>query len=473
MDKTIEKKVLEILENDKINPLQSDKLQGIIQINNTIYDLFETKMQSILNTVFQISELSENEKQVLSFFSVLPSIEIIAEDLCLLFSISENEEIDFFNTLNSLSNKGWLIRRSNQYKIHASIQLIVKSQLTISENLKNKFTNSLIDILFISLTYNPIQKDKYIPFGETFISISKKITFEIAILLNNLAEIIRYTGDFEKSQKYYENAILFFESEPEKYLTELSILYNNIATLLRYKGEFLKAIEYLNKSIEISFKQSIISNTLIFKNNIATAYRYLGNFAMSLKHHNFIIDEILKNKTTDYNLVNVLFNNYQNTFRYFGLKNSEKNIELKNFVKNSDFWLPHKKLSLGLSIFSEIIKTRNRDLEFIEPRYKWDTRASYKQSPFFRHAPVHSSSWDNDDINEDSLNFLWLETSALVEYFINQHNKANFFINEAFVQVKNIEQKPNNEDYEELLNWKRKINEISLNWQKNIEKENI
>ena len=68
---------------------------------------------------------------------------------------------------------------------------------------------------------------------------------------------------------------------------------------------------------------------------------------------------------------------------------------------------------------------------------------------------------------------MWLETSALVEYFINQHNKANFFINEAFVQVKNIEQKPNNEDYEELLNWKRKINEISLIWQKNIEKENI
>ena len=94
----------------------------------------------------------------------------------------------------------------------------------------------------------------------------------------------------------------------------------------------------------------------------------------------------------------------------------KSNSLLKN--KYLKYFYPFfEKLSLGLSIFSEIIKTRNFDLEFIETRYKWDTRASYKQSSFYRYAPVHSSSWDSDETNEDKLNFLLPYRRSYISYF--------------------------------------------------------
>ncbi len=90
------------------------------------------KPATYLLELFPLISLSEDEKQVLLYFSVLPSEWIEINALISLFTIHKKEIITpkFIQILNNLQEKGWIQKNNvNAFRCHILIQQIVRQQL--------------------------------------------------------------------------------------------------------------------------------------------------------------------------------------------------------------------------------------------------------------------------------------------------------------------------------------------------------
>jgi tetratricopeptide (TPR) repeat protein len=251
----------------------------------------EEELYTYILGIFEIENMSEKENEYLRYFSILPSVEISIIDLYKYFGISDEREIEFEKTLNSLVQKGWIQENNKSYKMHQLIQTVIKEKLQPDAVNCKDIINSFVKLLKYKSIENPLSRKELLTFAENIwnsIHNGRKeqniVTNDLATLANNLAEIIRYLGNYEKAWEYQNMAILINNKVNEHDNSVLALYYNNMAIIFKNLGIYYKSLEYHLKSIRIQediIKEDSPSLASSY-NNIGIIYRYLGDYKTSL-----------------------------------------------------------------------------------------------------------------------------------------------------------------------------------------------
>lgn len=255
----------QIIKKDNIN---ASKLQAKFRIKKE-----DTKLNIatyLVEKVFDVKDykFTEIQNSYLRYFSVLPSSNISFSDLCKLFLIAEDGETAFWNDLDDLFERGWLIKgrddKGATFRMHPIIQDVLRVKLIANAD----FCEDLIKGTTSSLSAHPnddiVKKGKYIPIGES---------------------IIRYLDLKEES---IGNLALF------------------LATRYSTLSQFNNAIELLKKCISEKYRSNNLNRHI--HSSLAGKYWEIGQYSKAKNSIALALDMQTEEDSIDYYLESTLYN---------------------------------------------------------------------------------------------------------------------------------------------------------------------
>jgi len=294
---------------------------------------YESQMYTFMLELFNLSELSPEECDVLSNFAILPSVDFSLIEITYLFSIEDEESdelLDFSNLLNGLIKKGWLMKEQDNVRLHPVIKEVIREKLTITiaqtqqiigavneklkvvklqvsiqdyKLLKNTPTLKFVDLaisiaeffgvasderladLLFHLSFilqKQLRHDKALRYQLQSIEIVQHLaTPNKRILANsydNLAWIYRELALYDEGITAGLNAISV-KMDPEIFSqVDSAFTYHRIASIYSQKGLLEPAFEYQKKAVEIR-EQSLGQDDLATLNSyhdLAALYTIIG-----------------------------------------------------------------------------------------------------------------------------------------------------------------------------------------------------
>jgi len=226
------------------NDIEQQKLLNLQKSENIQTDhwtqtqLNNKKTEDIINALYDLSKLSNEEKHLLALITLLPTESIEYHVLKQLVGQTNN----FAETFKKLNQKGWLTFNANN------------KQLKFSPVVQQITTNK-----------NPLTAD------------------DAQLLISNLNEQLIYEGSFHTHHtiesaalyaRYAESVFFALRSKPNY---SLSVLSERIATYYKAAGDFDKALHFFNLLIEL-IKELYEANPKSenIKNGLAISYHRLG-----------------------------------------------------------------------------------------------------------------------------------------------------------------------------------------------------
>jgi CHAT domain-containing protein/tetratricopeptide (TPR) repeat protein len=132
------------------------------------------------------------------------------------------------------------------------------------------------------------QQGKYgegIPLAERALAIYENVRgpehTDVALALNNLAELYQKNGNFVKAESLYQRALAIYEKTVGPRHPATAATLNNLAVLYQVKGDYVKAELLFQRALAIGEKAlgPQHSNVAARLNNLATLYRARGEYA--------------------------------------------------------------------------------------------------------------------------------------------------------------------------------------------------
>ena len=329
------RKVFDLLKKWEIkNNLLQSKIFTQHLLNNKKKQV-SIKIGNYLFAIFKATNLNNNEKKYLMYFSILPSVSIDYINLKKYFADADYNSTTFNNILKSLKRKGWIIEiGKDSYKMHPLIQVVIKEKLQPNaENCKEIIIN-FRNLLGYEQEESPLSRKELVPFAENiWNSIYNEkneqqiLNYELATLANNLALIMSALGNYEKTLLYQNKSITINEKVLDAQHPNLATSYNNIALTYRDIGNYEKALEYQEKSINIKEKVLAPDNPSLATsyNNIALTYKDLGNYEKALEYQKKVLTIFEKVLEPDQPSLATSYKNI--SFTYLDLGNYAKALE--------------------------------------------------------------------------------------------------------------------------------------------------
>lgn len=199
------------------------------------------RITSYLNSIFNISNLTEDELWLLIQFHFLP-LEFhrytFLEDL---IGISfEKREVGLSETLTEVVSKGWIIesKKDDSYKMHRVIDTVLDSHFILSYMPASYLCRRVSIELSGSIEVNSVSRLKWIPFALRLLKthLSPIEDESLNYLRINLALLLFDFGNFSKSLDLIEVGTGYFEEHPPKNLLELKELKSIRASFLTKQG---------------------------------------------------------------------------------------------------------------------------------------------------------------------------------------------------------------------------------------------
>ena len=264
----------------------SNEIQGEVMHSMQNYE----SIYQCLSVLFKISDLTEEEKQVLKYLTVFPISGIEFDDFMDLC------EINTGLVINRLIKKSFIIHDyvTDYISLHPLISGIVdKENSLILEEAK-----TLIHNIVKKYDWNMLSTDKerYYPISLSIYNKFSDFDVSVAYDFTNMTEFLRDFNNFDETEKILLRAVKLFESNKEKYINELVDTYGKLGYLyyVRYitspiaKEYNLKIIEllkgkeeyrknYANALKAISLQYIDMNNPEKAKKYIEEAYKILVN----------------------------------------------------------------------------------------------------------------------------------------------------------------------------------------------------
>lgn len=284
-------------------------------------------IQESYEKLYDLSELTEAEQNILEAFSVFPYIPLAA-DTCnkwLLLDAGVTEDDDI---LMGLYQKGWLQFdwERESYAMHP-----VFSQF-IYEKCKPKDENhsGLINICCRNL----ILRDdilgecrKFIPFAENIIvKMDMKNVKNKALYMGVLADSMNYIAEYSKAQIWYYEFLRIYidilgESNPDVALT-----YNNLAVSYIEQGEYNLAENILIKSLEIYRHENRNFDVIVTYINLARVAQEQGKCEKAKELFKQIMDICKSEHIEENRFAITLYNNLAVSYIEQGEYNTAEKI---------------------------------------------------------------------------------------------------------------------------------------------------
>lgn len=272
--------------------LNSDDFDFNIEINEK-----EKKMYEHIITLFDLSTLDDFEKEILLFFSLLPSTEINIKEITKIFDIPDNKRIEFAKTINDLVKKGLLISNKTVFKCHQVVQNIIREKFVpttincskLIDYLFNYFQIKDYDKVDLFVIPPDITKETttiLIALSENLLKFIKDKDFRLSNLAHYLQDFFRVTSNYEKSKLYNEIAFNIIENIQPINTIMLARSYDHYGYINKVLDNFQLSLEYLLKAIDL-LKQNTKENALFLANcytNISLTYKQLNQLDLALQY---------------------------------------------------------------------------------------------------------------------------------------------------------------------------------------------
>lgn len=210
-------------------------------------------IQSSYETIYDLSELTKAEQNILEAFSVFPYIPLAAE-ICnewLLKDAGVSEEGDI---LIGLYHKGWLQsgKAQDSYALHPVFAQFIYKKYKPSIKKHHGLIEACQKSLEIPESGSALECQQYIPFAE---SIIEKVVMEIDIehinFVSTIALLLYYIAEYQKAEELLKKELRISERVfgEEHFVT--AMFYDNLARVYRRQEEYKKAEELCEKGLSI------------------------------------------------------------------------------------------------------------------------------------------------------------------------------------------------------------------------------
>ena len=287
------KSILTAIEND---------LPADVKVRHSM-DKIE-KITSYLCSIFDLSELAEDEKWLLSNLACLPPEFHTYELLKELIQPDEKRVVLFSKLLLNLTTKGWVlfVHTQDSYKLHRILIDVIGTSLPMEYNKVEPLISNITDNIKVDHSKdNPVDKFKWVPYGN---AILKQFGLEtiapIAVLQNNLALRLQDQGEYQQAKKLLEKAVKSDEKNFGLEHPTTAIRYSNLALVLQDLGDFEKAKKLFEKTVKSSEKNFGLEHPSTARNysNLATVLQDLGDFQNAKK----LLEKALKSDEKNFGL---------------------------------------------------------------------------------------------------------------------------------------------------------------------------
>ena len=250
----------------------------------------EEKPEAIVAAMYDLSELSDDEKDLLYLFAILPAKAI---DYVMLKILTANR-ITLSNNVNALVQKGWIEKdkTANEYKCNPLVQEIAKKK-----NKKNPDDcKTIIDVLNQKLDYLDVLKNLnyqeaaiFAHYSEAVVKSFGAANHNLSVLTERLGNYHQNTGDLGKALEYFNDynqinrELCKANPKTENLIGGLAFSYEKLGVIFQSLGNLGKALECFNLETYL-FKELYIANPKSeeLKNGLAISCQYLGIIYQSL-----------------------------------------------------------------------------------------------------------------------------------------------------------------------------------------------
>ncbi len=247
------------------------------------------KVRAYLESVFNLSDLSEAEIWLMKQFACLPP-EYHPYDLLQALLRPEKSQYGavFADTLAGLRDKGWLLqnRANDSFKMHRIIAEVTVRRHPPTPAEVEPLIAALTELLSLDQSKdNPIDKFPWIPFGQALLAhFPHETTASIATLQNNLALRLQDLGDYEGAKGLLEKALQSAEKNFGPDHPTTAVRYSNLALVLKDLGDYEGAKGLLEKALQSDEKNFGPDHptTAVRYSNLATVLKDLGDYEGAL-----------------------------------------------------------------------------------------------------------------------------------------------------------------------------------------------
>ena len=264
------------------------KLTKTAQVTTTYHtdngSLRKAKPEEIIGAMYDIGQLAEAERKLLSVFAVLPAENIPFAILETLLPAFEQLE----ETALALSQNGWTEynEASGSFKCSPVVQEITREKNTEMAEDCGPLIDCLIDKLEYQSGTGHLENATYEEaalfsrYAESAVNILEEKT---RLLCDRVGRFFLTTGNIYKALRYYEqyarfsNQLLGREPENEDLKTGLAISYQNLGQTWTAMGDLQKARQFYEDETTL-FKElyEAFPGNVSFKDNLAISYEKLG-----------------------------------------------------------------------------------------------------------------------------------------------------------------------------------------------------
>lgn len=239
-------------------------------------------IQKSYEILYDLSELTEAEQNILEAFSLFPYIPMEAETcnewLLADAGVSEDDDI-----LMGLYQKGWLQFDVEQqsYALHPVFAQFIYAKSKPEVEKHSRLIEACQGCLVIPENGFVLECQKFIPFAENII---KKIdwgkSMEQIVFVSLLAGLLTYVAKYEKAEILFK----WYLQTCKKVLGENNLFtavgYDHLAGVYEWQGKYEKAKELYEKGLEIKAKVLDKENTYIISGfgNLARIYAKCGEY---------------------------------------------------------------------------------------------------------------------------------------------------------------------------------------------------
>lgn len=260
-----------------------------LQIDVSLENQEDTKLYSHLTNAFNLSDLNDDERNLLKQFSFLPDAFFLQHFIeCYGKEAYSNNRLLLINLSNSLHMKGWLSVENGVVRMNSFVQLIIRHH--DKEGFVNMF---LINFLCHRLDeVNRIfssDRIKYMEFAESILSnISEEnrgsLKQPLILMENNLLVAHLQLGEY----KMHYDRLKILAARAERYLEPndltLGIIYLNKGGIHLHFNELELAVEYFAKSLLIfkTNEKRYHRNLISALDGLASAYIEQGKISLAI-----------------------------------------------------------------------------------------------------------------------------------------------------------------------------------------------
>ncbi len=239
-------------------------------------------IQKSYETLYDMSALTEAERNVLEAFSVFPYIPLAA-GVCERWLSADAGVREGEQVLMGLYRKGWLQFdvELESYALHPVFARIIYEKCKPESGKHAGLVEACQKSLEIAESGSLSECRKYLPFAESIIErLDIEEDLEKADVLSDVAYLLDYTVEYQKAEDFYKQSLRIRQRMQGEEHPCTVTNYNNLAGVYGSQGEYKKAEELYERSLRI--RERVLGeehpDTARSYNNLAFVYEKQGKY---------------------------------------------------------------------------------------------------------------------------------------------------------------------------------------------------